>query len=104
MIIAVSATESDYNIAGVDPRFGRCSYFVLYDTETGEWSSFPNPGRDAVGGAAMKAVEFLKEKGVGLVLTGHLGPNATSSLQSAGIKAETGIAGKVKEVVERFVG
>ena len=101
MRIAVSATESDYNVAGVDPRFGRCSFFVIYDTETGEWSSFPNPAKDAVGGAAIKAVEFLKSKNVDVVVTGNLGPNATSSLTAAGIRAITGVTGKVLNAVKR---
>ncbi|HDI83008.1 MAG TPA: dinitrogenase iron-molybdenum cofactor biosynthesis protein [candidate division WOR-3 bacterium] len=101
MRIAVSATEADYNVAGVDPRFGRCSFFVIYDTETGEWSSFPNPAKDAVGGAAIKAVEFLKSKNVDVVVTGNLGPNATSSLTAAGIRAITGVTGKVLNAVKR---
>ncbi len=104
MRIAVSATEADYNVAGVDPRFGRCSFFVIYDTETGEWSSFPNPAKDAVGGAAIKAVEFLKSKNVDVVVTGNLGPNATSSLSAAGIRAITGVTGKVLNAVKRAGG
>jgi len=104
MRVAVSATEVDYNVAGVDPRFGRCSYFIIYDTETGEWFSYPNPAKDAVGGAAIRAVEFLKGMGVEVVITGNLGPNAVSSLSSAGIRAITGVTGKVKEAVKRVDG
>jgi len=104
MRIAVSATEADYNVAGIDPRFGRCSFFVIYDTETGEWSSFPNPAKDAVGGAAIKAVEFLKSKNVDVIVTGNLGPNASSSLSAAGIRAITGVTGKVLDAVKRAGG
>jgi len=104
MRVAVSATEADHNVAGVDPRFGRCSFFAIYDSDTGEWNSFPNPAKDAVGGAAIKAVEFLKSKNVDVVVTGNLGPNATSSLSAAGIRVITGVTGKVLDAVKMAGG
>jgi len=104
MRVAVSATEADHNVAGVDPRFGRCSFFAIYDSNTGVWNSFPNPAKEAVGGAAIKAVEFLKSKNVDVVVTGNLGPNATSSLSAAGIRVITGVTGKVLDAVKMAGG
>jgi len=100
MIIAVSATEADYNSAGVDPRFGRCTYFITYNTETDEWNSISNSAREAMGGAAIQAVDLLKKNGVDIIITGNLGPNATSALKAAGIEIIPGVTGKVKDAVE----
>ena len=43
MKIAISATDSNLN-AKVDPRFGRCQYFVIVDPETMEFKSIKNAG------------------------------------------------------------
>ena len=102
MKIGISSTESDFETAGVDPRFGRCNFFIIYDTETKEYKAYPNPAKEAVGGAAMRAVEFLREKGVEKVITGNVGPNAESALGAAGIELVKGVTGKVKEAVERY--
>ena len=39
----------------VDPRFGRCSYFVIYDPETRSVESISNSSAVASGGAGIKA-------------------------------------------------
>ena len=43
MKIAVSATGKDLNCQ-IDPRFGRCQYFVFIDPETMEFEAFENEG------------------------------------------------------------
>jgi len=40
MKIAVTASEQSLD-AKVDPRFGRAAYFVVFDTESGDWSAHP---------------------------------------------------------------
>ena len=39
----------------VDPRFGRCAYFLVVDTDTGSVEAVPNPGAEAMGGAGPMA-------------------------------------------------
>lgn len=87
----------------VDQRFGRAAYFVVYDTESGEFESIDNSGAQAVGGAGVKTGQMVSESGVDVVLTGNVGPNAHQVLSAANIDVITGIGGSVKEVVDRYL-
>ena len=48
MKILFTAKEDNWD-APIDPRFGRMAYILLYDEESGELSSIPNPEADSVG-------------------------------------------------------
>jgi len=99
--VAVSATEPSLD-ASVDPRFGRCSYFVIVDTETMQYETLPNPAQYAGRGAGIQAAQTIASKGVRVVLTGNVGPNAYQALSAAGIQIVTGAYGTVREVVMKF--
>jgi predicted Fe-Mo cluster-binding NifX family protein len=86
----------------VDPRFGRCPFFIFADTESGAFSALDNPGISQSGGAGIQAAQFVASQGVKTVLTGHAGPNAFRTLEAAGISVVTGVAGSVKEAIEKF--
>jgi predicted Fe-Mo cluster-binding NifX family protein len=86
----------------VDPRFGRCAYYIIYDTQTDKFESISNPNLQGLSGVGIQNAQFMSEKGVEALLTGNLGPNATSVLQQSGIKTFTGISGTVKDAVENF--
>jgi predicted Fe-Mo cluster-binding NifX family protein/Pyruvate/2-oxoacid:ferredoxin oxidoreductase delta subunit len=102
MKLCVSSTGPDLD-SQVDPRFGRCSYFLIVDTDTLEYGSFGNTAAGASGGAGIQAARFVAEKKAAGVLTGNLGPNATQVLQAAGLKMFTGARnGTVRQAVEDF--
>ena len=101
MKLAVSATGGSLD-AQVDPRFGRCAYFVIVDSESFEFESIPNTAANAMSGAGIQAAQAVADKGVQAVMTGHVGPNAFQALSSAGIDIITGVAGSVREAVEAF--
>lgn len=101
MKICVTARGNDLN-AEVDPRFGRCTYFIIVDTETNEWSAVKNESAFASGGAGIQAAQTVARMGVDVVLTGNVGPNAYSTLSASGIDIYTGASGTVEEVIERF--
>jgi predicted Fe-Mo cluster-binding NifX family protein len=86
----------------VDPRFGRCAYFIVYDTETDAFEALANTNAAGMGGVGVQNGQLMAEKNVEVVITGNLGPNAASVLKQAGIKAVTGVSGKVKDAVEGF--
>ena len=75
MKIAITAEGTDLQ-AFLDPRFGRCPYFLLVDPDTLECKAMPNPGMSAGGGAGIKAAHTLIGQGVKVVITGQCGPNA----------------------------
>ena len=101
MKIAVSATSGGLD-AQIDPRFGRCSYFVVVDSETTRFESVENVSRDAPSGAGIQAAQIVANTGAKVVLTGNVGPNAFQALSSLGIKVVTGSFGTVREAVEKF--
>ena len=87
--------------AKVDPRFGRCKYFIIVDTETGKYEAIDNPGI-MTGGAGIQAGELASGKNVTTVLTGNIGPNAFQVLTAAKIAVIVGVEGTVQKVIERF--
>jgi len=101
MKIAISATSPTLD-AEVDPRFGRCQYFIIADPETEEFEALDNSSATAAGGAGISAAQMIVGKGVEAVLTGNCGPNAHQVLSTAGIKVVTGVSGKVKDAIAEY--
>ena len=101
MKICVSATANNLE-AQLDPRFGRCFYFVIVNSETMQFEAIPNMASGATGGAGIQATQTIANKGVKVVITGNVGPNAFGALSAAGIEIVTGAFGTVREVVEKF--
>ena len=101
MKICVSA-ESNSLDAPIDPRFGRCPYFVIVDSETMQFEAVPNMASGTMGGAGIQAAQTIASKGAKVLITGNVGPNAFQALSAAGIKIVTGASGTVREVVEKY--
>jgi len=101
MRIAISATSATLD-AEVDPRFGRCQYFIIVDPETMQFEAMENSSAMAAGGAGISAAQMVADKGVKAVLTGNCGPNAYQVLSAAGIQVITGVSGKVKDAVQGY--
>jgi predicted Fe-Mo cluster-binding NifX family protein len=101
MKIAISATGPTID-AEVDPRFGRCQYFIIADPATMEFEAIDNASASAAGGAGISAAQMIVKKGVEAVLTGNCGPNAHGVLASAGVKIITGVSGKIKDAIAEY--
>ena len=74
MKLAISSIGPGLNDR-IEPRFGRCPYFILVDTETMKSVAIPNPNMSLGGGAGIQSAQLMAEKGVTTVLTGNCGPN-----------------------------
>ena len=101
MRIAITADGPTLD-AKVDPRFGRCGYFIIADPETLEFEALENSSAVAAGGAGISAAQQVAGKEVAAVLTGNCGPNAYQVLSAAGIEVFTGVSGKVKEAIQDY--
>lgn len=102
MKIAITAVAPQLD-ADVDPRFGRCPYFVIVETDDLGFEAIDN-GNQALGqGAGIQSARLLAEHGVKYALTGNCGPNAHQTLTAANIGVIVGCAGTVRSVAEQFI-
>ncbi len=103
MKIAVTSTGKEKG-SGIDQRFGRAEYFIVFDTDTDEYRSIDNaPNVNAMQGAGVQAGEVIAGEGVNVLITGHCGPKAFRTLRAAGIKVVTGVSGTVEDAVKRYI-
>ena len=87
----------------VDPRFGRAKYFLLIDTDSGQPETVDNSQLlNAAQGAGIQAGKKICDLGAEALVTGHIGPNAFSTLHAGQVKVYTGASGTVAEAVEQF--
>jgi predicted Fe-Mo cluster-binding NifX family protein len=101
MKIGVSATGPTLD-AMVDPRFGRCAYLVVVETDDLTFEAFENASAALGGGAGIQSARLMAQHGVNAVLTGGCGPNAHQTLASAGIQVVTDCSGTVADTIRRF--
>jgi predicted Fe-Mo cluster-binding NifX family protein len=87
--------------ASIDPRFGRAAYLTIVDSQSMAFETILNAAAGTMGGAGIQAAQTLTKKGVDVLITGNVGPNAFQALSAAGIKIVTGASGTVREVVEK---
>jgi predicted Fe-Mo cluster-binding NifX family protein len=87
----------------VDPRFGRARWFIVVETETGEFEPVDNEKNvDAAQGAGIQAARNVAKLGAKAVVTGNVGPKAFAALKAAGIDVYLGAHGTVQEALEQF--
>ena len=101
MKVAVTAMGSTLQSV-VDPRFGRCSVFVIVDTDDMTFEAVENENWRLGGEAGIESAKFIANRGVKAVLTGNCGPKAHQTLSAASIDVVVGCSGHVAEVVARF--
>lgn len=72
MKVAITSKGDTLN-AKIDPRFGRCDFFAVYETENKAIEFFVNPNKDADGGAGPASAQFVALKGIEKVFSGNFG-------------------------------
>ena len=101
MKICVSSTANNLE-AQLDPRFGRCLYLIIIDTETMQFEAIPNLAAGTREGAGIHAAQTIANKGAKVLITGNVGPNAFRALSAANIEIITDASGTIRDVVEKF--
>lgn len=101
MKVVVSSTGKDLD-AQIDPRFGRCAYFIIVDTDTMAYEALDNANLALGGGAGIQSAQLVASKGAKVAITGNCGPNAVRTLAAAGVEVIVGQSGSVRRAVEDF--
>jgi predicted DNA-binding protein (UPF0251 family)/predicted Fe-Mo cluster-binding NifX family protein len=101
--IAVSSEGPDLD-SEVDPRFGRAAGFVIIDPDTMEFEYVDNGFSQAMAqGAGIQAAELMTRHGVGVVLTGYVGPKAFQALAAVGIRIGQNLENTtVRQAIDKF--
>ena len=88
--------------SNLDNRFGRASYFMVYDQDGDtvisiEENKYKNEGH----GVGTRVATWLVESGCQAVIGAQPGPKAAALLNQAGVKIIVDDKGTVKEALER---
>ncbi|MBC8179295.1 MAG: dinitrogenase iron-molybdenum cofactor biosynthesis protein, partial [Deltaproteobacteria bacterium] len=67
MKVAVSSAGKDLD-SQIDPRFGRCAYFIIVDTDTMDYEVFDNKNMNLGGGAGIQSAQFVASKDAKVVI------------------------------------
>lgn len=101
MKIAVSATGPNLE-SEVDPRFGRCQYFIVVDLDDMSFEALPNTNLAQGSGVGIQSAKVVADRGARAVLTGNIGPNARDVLSEVGVDVITGVSGTVGETARQY--
>lgn len=85
MKIAISSTGDSIE-STIDQRFGRCAYFVIYETDNGTLEFLTNPNKDAEINAGTASVQLVASKNVCKIISGEFGIKIKSLLDSLKIQ------------------
>ena len=95
---AAISTDSGY----VSAHFGRCPEFTIVDISGGAIAHkeiLPNPGHQPG-----LIPQFMKEKGVELMICGGMGQRAQMIFDQFGINVLVGVSGTVEGVMDKLIG
>jgi predicted Fe-Mo cluster-binding NifX family protein len=85
MIIAIAANENHLK-AIVDPHFGRCDWYCIYNTETRKSFFIENPVRHSQEKAGCDAADLLIGKGIKMVVAGRFGSKVVDTFRKSNVQ------------------
>jgi len=85
MIIAIASNKNDFK-ALVDPQFGKCNWFCLYDTETHQSSFIENPASQNQENAGCDATELLLGENISMAIAGRFGSKVVDVFRTNNIQ------------------
>lgn len=85
MKVAITSTGNSPE-STLDSRFGRCAYFVVYDTESQSTEFIPNPNKENIEGAGPASATLVASKGVKKVVSGEFGAKVKTIFDSLQIQ------------------
>jgi predicted Fe-Mo cluster-binding NifX family protein len=101
MKIAITSSGNTMD-STIDPRFGRCAYFAIYETGNNVVEFFPNPNKDAEEGAGPATVHLVSTFNVSKIVSGEFGQKIKSLLDELKIQMIVlkGPERKISDIIE----
>lgn len=85
MKIAIAASENHLK-SQVDPHFGRCDWYCIFDTQTKKAEFIENTARHHIEKAGCQAVDFLSGKGIKIAVAGRFGSKVAEAFRAGNIQ------------------
>ncbi len=101
MKVAISADGRGLE-STVHPRFGRCPFFLIVETDDMTVDVIENSHAELSTGAGIQAAGMLVSSGAAAVITGNCGPKAMQVFAETGVPTILNQQGVIREVVEKF--
>jgi predicted Fe-Mo cluster-binding NifX family protein len=101
MKIALTANQPHLD-GELASALSECPYFIFIDSKTMHYEVVANPHRGGTVVDEISSAQIVAGRGVGAVMTGKTGMNASQMLSQEGIKVITGISGKVHGAVAAY--
>ncbi len=101
MKVAITST-GETTESTLDMHFGRCAYYIIYDTESKAIEIIPNPNKDLEKKSGQKSVELLESRNVSKIISGEFGLKIKPQLDRLKIQMIVLIKSnkKVQEIIE----
>jgi len=99
MKMAIASTGESLD-SQVDPRFGRCHWLILADTDDMSFEALKNRAAAAGHGAGVEAAQMVANMGCRGVVASTFGPNAAHALAQGGLAMYRFSGGTVREAIE----
>ncbi|MFC1669581.1 NifB/NifX family molybdenum-iron cluster-binding protein [Spirochaetota bacterium] len=102
MKISITSHGKELN-SNVDERFGRAQGFIIFDDETKEFKYIDNSKNlSTMQGAGIQSAKCMIDEGVQVLITGHVGPKAFTTLEQGDIRIMIGAEGKVEQAIDDY--
>ncbi|MFH2143547.1 MAG: NifB/NifX family molybdenum-iron cluster-binding protein [Bacteroidota bacterium] len=85
MKVAITSTGNSLE-SKLDQRFGRCAFFVIFNTDTKGMEYIPNPNKEVQEGAGPASVQLLTSRNVEKIISGEFGMKIKTLLDSLKIQ------------------
>ncbi len=100
----LALSSQDTTMDAVLSGFGRCRYFIIYDTDTKDVSTMSNEGNMVAGrGAGTRTAQDVVKTGAEAIITSQIGPKAVSYLHGKKMPVYVSGAPIVEQAVQEFL-
>lgn len=99
VVIPVDEKKEDTTVC---PSFGRCPYFLLYNSQSKKIEFIDNEATNAAGGAGIKAAQAVLDTNADALITPRCGENAMEVLKATDIKVYKTKFITAKESIEAY--